>query len=185
MDVLSYRYDQEDRPAVAPAGRMELKRLVIPPAQSGSIPEQADAPNQEKVRPADTTPRELTQPGQPHHSAWQPGQAQIAAEGSADRRSARRRGRAVESIARSAPLGLSAPLPRGGPMSHAVAGPWPATPGSRGLHAAQRCASCTSRRSGASVRAAISWTEPRSLPVAVCGDHDACARRGPVLRPHS
>jgi hypothetical protein len=42
------------------------------------------------------------------------GQAEIAAEGGADRRSARRRGRAVESIARSAPLGLAAPLPRGG-----------------------------------------------------------------------
>jgi hypothetical protein len=41
-------------------------------------------------------------------------QAEIAAEGGADRRSARRRGRAVESIARSAPLGLAAPLPRGG-----------------------------------------------------------------------
>jgi hypothetical protein len=37
-----------------------------------------------------------------------------AAEGGAGRRQARRRGRAVESIARSAPYGLSAPLPRRG-----------------------------------------------------------------------
>ena len=37
-----------------------------------------------------------------------------AAEGGAGRRPARRRGRAVESIARSAPYGLSAPLPRRG-----------------------------------------------------------------------
>jgi hypothetical protein len=49
----------------------------------------------------------------PHHPKWQPGQAEIAAAGGAGRRPARRRGRAVEPIARSAPYGAAAPLPRG------------------------------------------------------------------------
>jgi hypothetical protein len=47
-----------------------------------------------------------------HHLAWPPGQARIAAEGGADRRSAEERGRADGSIARSAPCGVAAPFPR-------------------------------------------------------------------------
>jgi tetratricopeptide (TPR) repeat protein len=47
------------------------------------------------------------------HRAWQPGKGQIAAVGGTDRRSTRRRGRAIASIARSA----AAPLPRGGPCT--------------------------------------------------------------------
>src|SRR4030095_859626 len=47
--------------------------------------------------------------------AWQPGQVGIAAAGGADRRSARRRGRADESIARSAPYGAAPPPAREGP----------------------------------------------------------------------
>jgi hypothetical protein len=38
-----------------------------------------------------------------------------------------------------------------------------ATPGSRGLHARERCAGHWSRRSRASVEAAISWTEHRRI----------------------
>ena len=45
------------------------------------------------------------------HPGWPPGQARDAAEVGAGRRPARRRGRADESIARSAPCGLAAPLP--------------------------------------------------------------------------
>ena len=48
------------------------------------------------------------------HPALRCCQHVIAAAGGADRRSARRRGRAVESIARSAPCGAAAPFPRGG-----------------------------------------------------------------------
>jgi hypothetical protein len=48
---------------------------------------------------------------QRHHSAWQQGQAEIAAGGGADRRSAKNTDRPHESIARSAPLGLADPLP--------------------------------------------------------------------------
>src|SRR6266571_1060669 len=51
--------------------------------------------------PSDITPR------------WQPGQAWIAAEGGAGRRSAERRGRADGAIARSAPPGVAASLPEG------------------------------------------------------------------------
>jgi hypothetical protein len=53
----------------------------------------------------------------PHHPGRQPGQAWNAAAGGAGRRPARRRGRADASIARSAPPGAAAPLPRG----HALA----------------------------------------------------------------
>jgi hypothetical protein len=49
-----------------------------------------------------------------YHSERQPEQAEIAAAGGAGRRPVRRRGRAVASIARSAPCGAAAPLPRGG-----------------------------------------------------------------------
>jgi hypothetical protein len=44
------------------------------------------------------------------------GQAEIAAAGGAGRRPAPRRGRADASIARRAPLGVAAPLPRRGSM---------------------------------------------------------------------
>jgi hypothetical protein len=47
-----------------------------------------------------------------HHPARQPGQAETAAEGDADRRFAKTR-RADGLIARSAPLGPAAPLPEG------------------------------------------------------------------------
>jgi hypothetical protein len=97
-----------------------------------------------------------------NHGESQARQGQIAAGGGAGRRPAQRRGQADESIARSAPLGLAAPLPPRGAMSRAVAGP-SAAPGSRGLHAAERCAGRRSRRSRASVRAAISWTEDRPV----------------------
>jgi hypothetical protein len=83
----------------------------------------------------------------------QPGQAETAAGGGAGRRPAGRRGRADESIARSAPCGAVAPLPRGGHAS-TVAGVPAATPGSRALHALERCAGRRSPRSRASVRAA-------------------------------
>jgi hypothetical protein len=48
-----------------------------------------------------------------YRATWQPGQAEIAAEGGAGRRPAHRRGRADASIARSSPCGLAAPLPYG------------------------------------------------------------------------
>jgi hypothetical protein len=80
----------------------------------------------------------------PYHAAWQPGQAPIAAEGGADLWSARRRGRAGQSIAQSAPCGVAAPLPRGGRQCYSS---------SRGLHARERYASRRLRRLP-SVRAA-------------------------------
>ena len=58
----------------------------------------------------------------PDHPEWQPGQAETAAEGGADRRSAKRCGRADGSIARSAPLGAAAPLPQGGPVGRGFCG---------------------------------------------------------------
>jgi hypothetical protein len=62
-------------------------------------------------------------PGGPrHHRGWQPSQVQIAAAGGADRRSAQDRGRAVESIARCAPYGAAAPLPRGDERSRGLVG---------------------------------------------------------------
>jgi hypothetical protein len=48
------------------------------------------------------------------HPAWQPEQAQTAAEGGADRRSAKNARLPHGLIARSAPLSAAAPLPRGG-----------------------------------------------------------------------
>ena len=56
------------------------------------------------------------------HPEWQPSQAEIAAEGGAGRRSAKNADSAVESIARSAPLGAAAPLPRGGPVGRGFCG---------------------------------------------------------------
>jgi hypothetical protein len=50
-----------------------------------------------------------------HHAQWQPSQTLIAATGGADRRSAKNAAAPHGSIARSAPLGPAAPLPRGGP----------------------------------------------------------------------
>jgi hypothetical protein len=50
-----------------------------------------------------------------------------------------------------------------------------ATPGSRGLHALERCARRRSRRSRASVRAAISWSSRALLP---------CRRYDPARWPH-
>jgi hypothetical protein len=61
-------------------------------------------------------------PRMPHHPAWQPGQAEIAAFGGADRRSAQDRGRADRSIALSAPPGLAAPLPPRGDVTWTDAG---------------------------------------------------------------
>jgi hypothetical protein len=49
-----------------------------------------------------------------YHRAWQSGQAEIATAGGAGRRSAKNARLLHGSIARSAPLGAAAPLPRGG-----------------------------------------------------------------------
>jgi hypothetical protein len=57
-----------------------------------------------------------------HHRQWQPGQALIAAEGGADRRSAKNADAPHGSIARSAPCGAAAPLPRGGPVGRGLCG---------------------------------------------------------------
>jgi len=53
--------------------------------------------------------------GHDTHPVWQPGQAQIAAVGRRGPKARQERGQADESIARSAPCGAAAPLPRGGP----------------------------------------------------------------------
>jgi hypothetical protein len=50
----------------------------------------------------------------PHHSAWQSGQAEIAAAGGADPRSAKIADRPMDQAREAHPLGLSAPLPRRG-----------------------------------------------------------------------
>jgi hypothetical protein len=52
------------------------------------------------------------------HGEWQPGSAEIAAGGGTGRRPARTRGRAEESIARSAPCGAATPLPEGSTTGH-------------------------------------------------------------------
>jgi hypothetical protein len=65
------------------------------------------------TRTTSRTRRSTPAPLVPYHPAWQPGHAQTAAEGGAGRRPAKRRGRADRSIARSAPIGAAAPLPRG------------------------------------------------------------------------
>jgi hypothetical protein len=53
----------------------------------------------------------------PYHRGWPPGQVGIAAAGGADRRSAKNAAVPHGSIARSAPCGAAAPLPRGGMTS--------------------------------------------------------------------
>jgi hypothetical protein len=64
------------------------------------------------------------------HLEWRCGLPLIAAEGGAGRRPAQRRGRADQSIARSAPLGLAAPLPPGRASRSRVCGRRPAGEGS-------------------------------------------------------
>jgi hypothetical protein len=59
------------------------------------------------------------------------------------------------------PPAAAAPLPPRGAMNLTMPRVAAATPGSRGPHAPERCATRRSRRSNASVRAAISWTTPR------------------------
>src|SRR5215211_6113683 len=65
---------------------------------------------------------------------WQPDQAETVAGGGADRRSAKNADRPLNQSREAHPLGLAAPLPRGGAESDAGSAP-AATPGSRGLHA--------------------------------------------------
>jgi hypothetical protein len=57
-----------------------------------------------------------------HHPAWQPGQAEIAAEGGADRRSAKIADGPMNQSREAHPLGAAAPLPRGGPVSRGLCG---------------------------------------------------------------
>jgi hypothetical protein len=61
-----------------------------------------------------------------HHPAWQPGQAEMAAAGGADRSSAKNAATPInQSREAHAPLGAAAPLPRGG---HALAGTFDPAP---------------------------------------------------------
>ena len=54
----------------------------------------------------------------PHHYEWQPGQAQTAAAGGVDRRSAKNADRPHGSIARSAPSARPLHSPKGGQLGH-------------------------------------------------------------------
>jgi hypothetical protein len=54
-----------------------------------------------------------------YHPAWQPGQAEIAAAGGADRRSAKNAAAPMDQSREAHPCGAAAPLPRGG---HELAG---------------------------------------------------------------
>jgi hypothetical protein len=64
-----------------------------------------------------------------HHPKWQPGQAEMAADGGADRRSAKNAARPLNQSREAHPLGLSAPLPEGASRPRSL---WPTSP-TRGM----------------------------------------------------
>jgi hypothetical protein len=83
----------------------------IPSAHS---PAHATAPPQARRRPANGWP--------PYHAAWQPGQAEMPPQAARTEGPPRTRPRRMDQSREAHPLGLAAPLPRGGPNPSRLGG---------------------------------------------------------------